>query len=264
VIALSAITPGLRANDNGFDLELPSEGEWLVFTSSQCPLRIWLTTLAEGTFDVAFSRQNVALAVGPPDALMGPPLPFAALGGRRAVSDIPGLHRILRRAFQLSRTLPDELLQVFKKHTAELPRTTEAERLVVQRVGQDIFRGGLLDYWEGRCAVTGLAVPELLRASHIKPWADCVNDAERLDVFNGLLLAPHLDLAFDKGFISFTDESTFLISDALPLEARRLLNLANPPHPHRLLADGHRGYLLWHRTHVFRCQSPHDEPPTTA
>jgi len=60
----------------------------------------------------------------------------------------------------------------------------------------------LLDLWEGRCAVTGLAVPELLRASHIKPWADCETDAERLDVYNGFLLAPHLDAAFDLGFIT--------------------------------------------------------------
>ena len=50
--------------------------------------------------------------------------------------------------------------------------------------------------------MTGLDVPELLRASHIKPWADCGTDAERLDVFNGLLLAPHLDAAFDAGFIT--------------------------------------------------------------
>lgn len=62
----------------------------------------------------------------------------------------------------------------------------------MQRVGQDIFRQGLMECWESRCAITGLAIPELLRASHIKPWADCATDAERLDVYNGLLLAPIL------------------------------------------------------------------------
>jgi len=50
-----------------------------------------------------------------------------------------------------------------------LPKITKAESHGVQRVGQDPFRQGLLDFWEGRCAITGLAVPELLRASHIKP-----------------------------------------------------------------------------------------------
>jgi putative restriction endonuclease len=73
------------------------------------------------------------------------------------------------------------------------------ERLLVHRVGQDVFRAGRIDYWEGRCAITGLGVVELLRASHIKPWAACDLDAERLDVLNGLLLAPHLDAAFDRG-----------------------------------------------------------------
>ena len=51
-------------------------------------------------------------------------------------------------------------------------RTTEAERLVVQRIGQNIFRAALMDYWGGRCPITGITDPELLRASHIVPWAE--------------------------------------------------------------------------------------------
>src|SRR5262249_41256662 len=113
----------------------------------------------------------------------------------RVVADFAVLHRILRRAFQLSRVLPAQPFAAFVSRVQNLPRATEAERLVVQRVGQDIFRGALVEYWQGRCAVTGLAVVELLRASHIKPWSDCATDAERLDIFNGLLLAPHLDAA---------------------------------------------------------------------
>jgi putative restriction endonuclease len=58
-------------------------------------------------------------------------------------------------------------LQVFLQRAASLPRTTEAERLTGQRVGQDLFCNGLLDYWDGACTVTGLAVPERLRASRI-------------------------------------------------------------------------------------------------
>ena len=89
----------------------------------------------------------------------------------------------------------------------------------MQRVGQDIFRRGLLEYWDGRCAITGLAVPELLRASHIKPWAACDTDAERLDIFNGLLLAPHLDAAFDAGFITIAKDGAVLVSNTLPPHA---------------------------------------------
>jgi hypothetical protein len=186
------------AVDNGFDRELPCVADWLSFASTQCPLRIWLGTFGDTNFVAAFSQQNVAHALGDYGTRVTAPLPSHALGCR-TVTDIPALHRLLRRAFQLSNTLPNELLYRFKKESAALPSTTEAERLIVQRVGQDIFRRGLLEFWDGRCAITALALPELLRASHIKPWADCASDAERLDVFNGILLAPHLDAASIAG-----------------------------------------------------------------
>lgn len=164
---------------------------------------------------------------------------------------MPALHRLLRRAFQLSKALPNELLHTFEKQVAALPKTTEAERLVVQRVGQNLFRDGLLDLWEGRCAATGLAVRALLRASHIKPWADCETDAERLDVYNGILLAPHLDAAFDRGFITVQDDGAIVVSDALQADGRVILGLDRPLRA-RSLADGHRAYLPWHRDRVFQ------------
>ena len=114
-----------------------------------------------------------------------------------------------------------------------------------------MFRAGLIDFWEGRCAVTGLAVPELLRASHIKPWADCGIDAERLDVYNGILLAPHLDAAFDQGFITVQDDGAIVVSDALDAEARVVLGLDQPLSVRRL-TEGHRSYLPWHRERVFK------------
>lgn len=237
------------AADNGFDRELPHGGDWLVFASTQCPLRVWLGTFGEALYLAAFSQQNVCRALGEYGTPMVAPLPDGAVGGR-TVADIPMLHQLLRRALQLSRTLPDELLRVFEKKTAALPRTTEAERLVVQRVGQDIFRAGLLDLWEGRCAISGLGVPALLRASHIKPWADCANDAERLDANNGLLLAAHLDAAFDAGLITVADDGTVILSATLDGDARRVLGL---DHPVRIrgLRDEHRGYLAWHREREF-------------
>lgn len=94
-------------------------------------------------------------------------------------------------------------------------------------------------------------MPELLRASHIKPWADCASDAERLDVFNDLLLAPHLDAAFDCGFITVADEGAVVVWDGLGESARHLLGLASPQSL-TALAPGHRAYLPWHRERVFR------------
>lgn len=238
------------AVDNGFDQELPREGDWLSFASTQCPLRIWLGSFGDAVFLATFSQQNVARALGQYGTPIAAPLPNGALGGR-TITDIPALHRLLRRAFQLSKTLPDELLHSFEKQTAALPRTTEAERLVIQRVGQNVFRYGLLEYWEGRCAITGLAIAELLRASHIKPWADCASDAERLDIWNGLLLAPDLDAVFDRGFITVADNGAVVVSAALDETARRTLGIDEPLRV-RALHEGHRAYLPWHRDRVFR------------
>jgi hypothetical protein len=245
------------ATDNGFDQEVGREGNWVAFASTQCPLRVWLAALGDAPFLAAFSQQNVARALGEYGASVATSIPKGALDVRVA-PDVPALHRLLRRAFQLSRALPNELLRTFEKQVAVLPRTTEAERLVVQRVGQNLFRDGLMDLWEERCAVTGLAVPALLRASHIKPWADCETDAERLDVYNGFLLAPHLDAAFDRGFITVADNGEIVVSDLLDASARVTLGLDQPLRMQGL-NDYHRAYLPWHRERVFRT-APQGQP----
>lgn len=238
------------AVDNGFDQELPGQEGWLGFASTHAPLHLWLSAIENGPVLLAVSKANVAKALGNQAGAFSTGLPTGAVAAV-AVQDVATLHRVVRRAFQLSRSLPDGLLNTFQAKTADLPRTTEAERTVIQRVGQGIFRDGLMDYWDGRCAVTGLKVPELLRASHIKPWADCGTDAERLDVYNGLLLAPHLDAAFDRGFITFEDDGAIRISVAIDEDARAALSVTSAMKI-RTLEDGHRAYLAWHRERVFK------------
>jgi len=76
-------------------------------------------------------------------------------------------------------------------------RPTEATGSVKVRRGQRYFRPAVLNAYMGRCAVTGLAVRDLLVASHIIPW----NAAEqhRLDPQNGIALNALHDKAFDPG-----------------------------------------------------------------
>ena len=238
------------ATDNGFDLELARTADWLCFGSTQTSLHIWLTATGPSQFAAAMSRNDVLDGLAGLGVVFTNPLPSGAAGALN-VRDADALHHLLRRAFQLSRTLPDALLRAFRDETAHLPRITEAERLVVQRVGHDIFRRGLLEYWDGRCAITGLAVPELLRASHIKPWAACDTDAERLDIFNGLLLAPHLDAALDAGFITIAQDGTVLVSNTLLPDARSVLAL-DKPLIIRGLDRAHERYLRLHRVNIFR------------
>ena len=206
--------------------------------------------IGESRFLAAMSRADVLDGLACLGVPSTDPLPIGAAGALN-VGNVAALHHLLRRAFQLSRTLPDALLQAFRNETANLPRTTGAERLVVQRVGQDVFRRGLFEYWDGRCAITGLAVPELLRASHIKPWSHCSTDEERLDVFNGLLLASHLDAAFDAGFITITEDGGVLVSNTLPIEACSLLGLDGSLRVQGL-HRAHERYLPSHRVKIFR------------
>src|SRR5262249_31488328 len=70
---------------------------------------------------------------------------------------------------------------------------SDREAVIRARVDQGRFRQSLVDYW-ARCAVTGCEEIALLRASHIKPWAEA-SLPERLSLYNGLLLSPALDAA---------------------------------------------------------------------
>jgi hypothetical protein len=134
------------AADNGFDRELPRGEDWLAYASTRVPLRIWLTSRGDSGYLLALSDTAVAGELGDSEAVLPASMPAGAIALRTAPG-IPELHALVRRAFQLSRTLPDALLRRFEQESATLPRATEAERLVVQRVGQNVFREGLLDYW---------------------------------------------------------------------------------------------------------------------
>jgi len=107
-----------------------------------------------------------------------------------------------------------------------------------------------MDYWGGQCAVTAVVIPEVLRASHCKPWADCTTDAERLDVYNGLLLTANLDALFDQGLISFSDQGKIIISNKLPPDSLPDLGI-HPAMTLRQISPHHQPYLAYHRKNVF-------------
>jgi putative restriction endonuclease len=181
---------------------------------------------------------------------------IASPAGPFQASGEAALGRLLRRAAELAMSLPNHAADLYAEEIAKIeaepPTTTEALRLTKQRIGQNLFRQALMKYWGGRCAVTGLDLPEVLRASHSKPWADCQTDAERLDVFNGFLLAPDLDALFDRGLITFYNDGGIQLSSkignsqltALRLEGFQTLRL-------RWITPNHLPYLIWHRQEVF-------------
>jgi putative restriction endonuclease len=79
------------------------------------------------------------------------------------------------------------------------PPGMEREAIVRVRVNQNFFRRRIISAYEFRCCVTGLAVRELLVASHIVPWAQDVPN--RLNPKNGLCLNALHDRAFDRGLM---------------------------------------------------------------
>jgi predicted restriction endonuclease len=107
---------------------------------------------------------------------------------------------------------------------------------------------GALDalYWGGRCPLTGITNADLLRASHIVPWAECDTDEKRLDVHNGLLLSALWDAAFDAGLVSFADDGAAIASSRLTSDAAAALGLNNAKKLTGLTA-GHLANLVWHR-----------------
>lgn len=126
---------------------------------------------------------------------------------------------------------------------------TTVERLSAARVGQGEFRASLIAIWGGSCPISHVDAVELLRASHIKPWADST-DNERLDPYNGLLLCAHVDVLFDRGWISFSNDGSILISDALSGANMKRLGINRGMALSGLIAE-HEQYLDYHRDKVF-------------
>jgi len=124
--------------------------------------------------------------------------------------------------------------------------STEKSSLIQSRIGQGKFREGLLKLW-GACSVTQSKHFPLLLASHIKPWSKS-NNQERLDPYNGLLLLPNLDKAFDLGFISFDLSGNILISNQLP--EYKILGISE--RMSILIKDKNKAYLKYHQLHVFK------------
>lgn len=239
------------AQDAGFDINPVQEGGWLAFRATLFPGQIGVAVRSPGGYMVGMSDTRwgakAAADCGHSASLQEGPWPALV----EEVCAFEALHRLLARAAALGRVMGETPVNAFRACSTGLPASTEAERLVVQRVGQDIFRQALIEYWQGRCAVSGLDVVPLLRASHIKPWAECEADADRLNVFNGLLLAPHLDALFDGGWITFQASGDIQISTSLLEQQRALLGLTGAEQV-KGLSEHHEKYLSWHRANCFR------------
>lgn len=133
---------------------------------------------------------------------------------------------------------------------------TESTATVKVRRGQQFFRQSILNAYGIRCCISGINVPRMLVASHIKPWRDFPN--ERLDPRNGLCLSSLHDAAFDAGLITLDENYHVVLSDRLkgyfpqpaleqnfvPYQGKRIELPAK-------LAEPSSEHLAFHRNNVF-------------
>ncbi|WP_221899471.1 HNH endonuclease [Pseudomonas sediminis] len=139
-----------------------------------------------------------------------------------------------------------EAEQVRAIQEAELTET-EKEQLGKARIGQGLFRWRVLQV-EPRCRITGVQDPAFLIASHIKPWRESDN-VERLDGRNGLMLAPHVDKLFDRGWISFENNGDLIVTEGASsiLEAWKIdptLNVGAFSREQTVYLEHHRNFIL--------------------
>lgn len=147
----------------------------------------------------------------------------------------------------------------FENVIRDIPQGLTGEtkiRQVKTRVNQNVFRQIVLANYDGKCALTGIDLPELLVASHIIPWSE--DEKERLNPENGICLSSLYDKAFDIGLISFSDDRKVLLSTKLktnigkayyfayfaPIENKELIE----PVKYNIKAS----FLEWHRDCIFK------------
>jgi hypothetical protein len=206
---------GMLARSSGFPFEIGADdfglkfsgpalnGQWASFrcvTPDVLAMRVPPLVAQE-------MRKELALGAVGYDVTSDGVVVFSSLGEH---ADQP-----IKRASALMRALPNTPLTLYLNKTAAMPATTEVERLAKQRVGQDIFRGSLEDYWRGFCPVTGI------------------------------LLAVHLDAAFDAALMTFSETGEMIFSPRLTTQAVELLK--SFAHPRISLNDRHQKYLEHHR-----------------
>jgi len=126
---------------------------------------------------------------------------------------------------------------------------TESEVKTKIRLGQQRFRKDLFSLWGSKCALCEINLPQLLRASHSKPWKDSKNE-ERVDPYNGLLLCCNHDALYDKGYITFDENGILHISPLIEGEDYSKYNINSNMQINYYPQN--RSYFKWHKKNQFQ------------
>lgn len=222
--------------DAGYDLH-HNEGEWIIGYSSYYRHE---AAVLNAEIPVLALPEMVAMQLNTHEHAGFVPLTDAPTGFSMGMAlDENELLTWLKRSVKLSVEEPKGVTE------------TDVRGLVNQRRGQDKLRDDLMSYWNGKCAVTNVSTEEFLIASHIKPWSECENSIEKLDLYNVLLLNVALDRAFDRGYITFDDNGTIMLSKKWSTEEAVMMGITDDMKL-RQIDHRHKRYLQYHRRNIWR------------
>jgi putative restriction endonuclease len=142
----------------------------------------------------------------------------------------------------------DEIIEL-EVQSRQLQGDLEKIQFVKARRGQGLFKANVRLY-ENECRVTHVTNIKHLRASHIKPWSKS-KDEEKLDGANGLLLAPHVDHLFDRGFISFSGSGDLLVSGKLNTSVLKKWSISLPQNVGTFHKE-QKKYLEYHQDEILQ------------
>ena len=128
--------------------------------------------------------------------------------------------------------------------------TTEKEAIVKARIGQGLYREKLLMKYSEGCIITHINIPEVLIASHIKPWS-VSNNSERTSGENGFILSATYDRLFDRGLISFENSGKILLSTIITNDNAKRLELENGRIYDIKFNPRMKDFLAYHRDIIF-------------
>lgn len=104
--------------------------------------------------------------------------------------------------------------QLTEIDVADLPKEgKERSAIVKTRVNQGFFRKMVLAAYNNTCCITGLNIPSLLVAGHIRTWAS--DPHNRMNPSNGLCLNALHDRAFEQGLIGIRADYTIHIASLI-------------------------------------------------
>ncbi|QVK19627.1 HNH endonuclease [Mycoplasmatota bacterium] len=123
----------------------------------------------------------------------------------------------------------------------------------IRGAGQKIFANQVKTNYGFQCAITGIKTKDFLVASHIIPWS--IDKENRLNPKNGICLSTLVDKAFDKGYITISNNGQVIISEAANKD-QNLYELLLPYQDVKIKVKKeffpNEDFLKWHRENLFK------------